>query len=127
MKINMPNNDDNNNDSLDICTFFTRSKDALHSSISAAQTDTQTNRSKEVEVFWTCDKQFLSPVSVYVLVCWFGWFVCRITQEHLNRFPRNLDGGWFSAQNRPHSFLVQIQIKGIVLLCLTLPDTVFFQ
>ena len=33
-----------------------------------------------------------------------GWFVSRIKQKLLNRFPRNLDGGWVSAQNRPHYF-----------------------
>ena len=36
-------------------------------------------------------------------VHWFvGWFVDRITQKLLERFPPDLDGGWVLAQNRPH-------------------------
>ena len=31
---------------------------------------------------------------------WLGWFVSRITQKLLNRFARNLDGGWVSTQKR---------------------------
>ena len=41
----------------------------------------------------------LLPLSV----CWLvGWFVSRIKQKRQNGFPRNLDGGWVSAQNRSH-------------------------
>ena len=29
------------------------------------------------------------------------WFVSRITQKALNRFPPDLDGGWVLVQNRP--------------------------
>ena len=39
------------------------------------------------------------------------WFVSRITQQPLNGFPWNLDGGWVSAQNRPPLILVQIRVK----------------
>ena len=28
----------------------------------------------------------------------FGWFVSRITQKLLNKFPRNFDRRWISAQ-----------------------------
>ena len=38
-----------------------------------------------------------------------GWFVSRITHKLLNR---NLNEGWILGQNRPHSLLVQILIKG---------------
>ena len=41
-----------------------------------------------------------------------AWFFSRITQKLLNRFSQNLEGGWVSAQNRLHSLLVCIQIKG---------------
>lgn len=44
-----------------------------------------------------------------LLVC---WFVSRITQKLLNRFPPNLDGGRVSAQNGPHQLLEHIQING---------------
>lgn len=46
---------------------------------------------------------------VFLLIC---WFVTRITKKLLNGFPRDLDRGCDPAQNRPHSFLVRIQIKG---------------
>lgn len=31
-----------------------------------------------------------------------GLLVSRITQKLLNRLPLNWDGGWVTAQNRPH-------------------------
>lgn len=34
-------------------------------------------------------------------VCLFGWFVSRITQELLNGFIQNLDGGWVLFKNTP--------------------------
>lgn len=30
--------------------------------------------------------------SVHVSARWFGWFVCRISQKPLNRFPENMRG-----------------------------------
>lgn len=44
------------------------------------------------------------------------WLVTRIAQKLLNGFPRNLDEGWISAQNRPHLLLVRIQTKGQILM-----------
>lgn len=58
-----------------------------------------------------------------------GWFVNRITQKLLNKFPPNSDGGCVSRQNRPHSFLVWFQIKGTdpnVVLDLFLEKNCFF-
>lgn len=40
-----------------------------------------------------------------MVVC---WFVTKITKKLLSRFPRNFDGGWVSAQNRPNYILVGI-------------------
>lgn len=42
-----------------------------------------------------------------------GWFFSRITQELLNRLPRNLVGGWGSAQNKPFQLLVRNWPKGM--------------
>lgn len=48
---------------------------------------------------------------VNLAVCLFvSWFVSRITETLLSRFPQNVDGGW--VQNRPHSLLLRIQMKG---------------
>ena len=48
-------------------------------------------------------------VFFFLLVC---WFVSRITQKLLGRFPWNLDGGSVSDQNRPCYLLVWIPMKG---------------
>lgn len=39
------------------------------------------------------------------------WFVTRITRKLLNWFPRNLNEGWVSVQNRPHYIFVEIRMK----------------
>lgn len=48
-----------------------------------------------------------------------GPFASRITQKPLNGFPKNLDGGWVTAENRPNYILVRIRIKGQIHATLT--------
>ena len=57
----------------------------------------------------------------YVFTCVYlfvGWFGSRITQKIHNGFPWDLDGGWVSAQNRPHS-LRSGQMKEFLTISLT--------
>lgn len=51
---------------------------------------------------------YLCPGGVCLLIGSVGWFVSRITRKLLNMCPKNLDGGWDSAQSRHHKPLVQI-------------------
>ena len=48
---------------------------------------------------------------VFCLCPFASWFVNRITQKVLNRFPWNLDGGWVPVQNRPHQLFPWNLIK----------------
>ena len=55
--------------------------------------------------YWRGQKLFLLPPArmlCFHLCALVDWFVSRMTQKLLNRFARNLDGGWVSAQNRLH-------------------------
>lgn len=54
------------------------------------------------------------PLESVGMICWLG-FVGRITEKkkkQQNGFPRDLDDGWFSAQNGPHRRLARILIRG---------------
>lgn len=51
-----------------------------------------------------CDEHFYLCQGLVSSMLLVGWFVSRITGQLLKRFPQDLDGGWFSVFNRPHSF-----------------------
>lgn len=65
-------------------------------------------RSTNTVIFSSAKELMFSPMSVCLFVCLFitlfiGWFVNRVAQILLNRFPRVLNGGWVSAHKKQHS------------------------